>query len=95
MPRFKDYNYSQHIMLVISLEEQLQPSSFWTIHHLISDKIDLSAFHADYCNDKIGRPAYDPALLLQIVLFAYYKGITSSRQIEWSCLNNIAERGPI
>jgi len=90
MPRFKDYNYSQHIMLTINLEEQLQPGTFeWTIHHLINDKIDLSVFYDDYHNDVTGRPAYDPALLLKIVLFAYSKGITSSREIEWSCLNNI------
>lgn len=90
MPRFKHYNYDQHIMLVINLEEQLQPGTFeWTIHHLINDHIDLSVFFDDYNNDTTGRPAYDPALLLKIVLFAYSKKVISSRDIEWCCHTNI------
>jgi len=90
MPRFQSYNHDQHIMLVINLEEQLQPGTFeHAIHYLIEHKIDISAFHTHNCNDENGRPAYDPALLLKIVLFAYSKGITSSREIEWCCHTNI------
>jgi hypothetical protein len=37
----------------------------------------------------VGRPAYDPAILLKIILFAYSKGITFSREIEWCCRTNI------
>ncbi len=36
-----------------------------------------------------GRAAYDPAILLKIILFAYSKGITSSREIAWCCETNI------
>ncbi|MDP2504945.1 transposase [Oceanobacter sp. 3_MG-2023] len=32
---------------------------------------------------------YDPAILLKISLFAYSKGITSSREIQWCCETNI------
>ncbi|CAN0587139.1 unnamed protein product, partial [Ectocarpus sp. 12 AP-2014] len=35
------------------------------------------------------RPAYDPAVLLKIILFAYSKGITSSREIQWCCETNV------
>ena len=35
------------------------------------------------------RRAYHPATLLKIILFAYYKGITSSREIAWCCETNI------
>jgi transposase len=90
MPRCKSYNYNQHIMLVINLEEQLQPGTFeHAVHYLIEQKIDLTAFHDQYRDDDTGRPVYDPALLLKIVLFAYSKGITSSREIEWCCHTNI------
>lgn len=90
MPRFQSYNYDQHIMLVIDLEQQLQPGTFeHAIHYLIEHKIDLSVFYDHYKNDDTGRLAYDPALLLKIVLFAYSKGITSSREIEWCCHTNI------
>ena len=56
---------------------------------MIEHKLDLSVFYPRYKNDDNGRPAYDPAILLKIILFAYSKGITSSREIEWCCRNNI------
>ncbi|MDO6682212.1 transposase [Oceanobacter sp. 5_MG-2023] len=54
-----------------------------------AEKLDLSVFHQPYKNDQEGRPAYDPAILLKISLFAYSKGITSSREIQWCCETNI------
>nr|WP_246187767.1 transposase [Nitrincola alkalisediminis] len=59
------------------------------MHYLISEKLDLSAFHKPYKNDAEGRPAYDPARLLKIILFAYSKGISSRREIQWCCETNI------
>ncbi|YAA00023.1 transposase [Microbulbifer sp. EKSA008] len=90
MPNFKRYDYNQNAMVVINFEEQLQPETFeFTLHHLIDDHIDLSVFHKKYQKDSGGRTAYDPAILLKIILFAYSKGITSSREIQWQCENNI------
>jgi len=90
MPKFKPYDYSQSTMVVINFADQLQPGTFeHTIHTLIDTKLDLSIFHPNYQNDDNGRPAYDPAILLKIILFAYAKGITSSREIQWCCETNI------
>lgn len=90
MPNFKKYDYNQTVMIVINFEEQLQPNTFeFTLHRLIDNHIDLSAFHNKYNNDEGGRTAYDPSILLKIILFAYSKGITSSREIQWQCENNI------
>tara|TARA_R110002073_G_scaffold188563_1_gene347426 strand:- start:396 stop:1952 length:1557 start_codon:yes stop_codon:yes gene_type:complete len=90
MPNFKRYDYNQTAMVVVNFEEQIQPNTFeFTLHHLIEDHIDLSAFESKYSNDAGGRSAYDPAILLKIVLFAYSKGITSSREIQWQCEHNI------
>jgi transposase len=90
MPRFKHYNYDQDSMVVINYQEQLQPGTFeHAVHYLIEHKLDLSIFHPKYRNDDTGRTAYDPAILLKIILFAYSKGITSSREIQWCCETNI------
>ena len=90
MPKFIPYNYDQHSMVVINYLEQLQSGTFeHAIHYLIENKLDLSIFSPHYNNDDGGRPAYDPAILLKIVLFAYSKGITSSREIQWCCETNI------
>lgn len=90
MARYVPYNHGQLIMLAINLDEQLLPDTFeHAVHHLIEEHIDLSVFETHYSNDDNGRPAYDPALLLKIILFAYSKGITSSREIAWQCKTNI------
>ncbi|MEX2489394.1 MAG: transposase [Pseudomonadales bacterium] len=90
MPNFKKYSYNQSAMVVIDFEEQLQPGTFeFTLHKLIDKHIDLSVFHEKYHNDAGGRSAYDPAILLKIILYAYAKGITSSREIQWQCEHNI------
>ncbi len=90
MPKFIPYDPSQSKMVVVNYADQLQPGTFeHAIHFLIEQKLDLSIFHPSFKNDDTGRPAYDPAILLKIILFAYSKGITSSREIQWSCETNI------
>jgi len=90
MPNFKPYNHDQSEMIVINFLDQLQPGTFeHAIHYLIENRLDLSVFETGYQNEYTGRSAYDPALLLKVVLFAYSKGITSSREIQWCCENNI------
>lgn len=90
MPRFKPYNYDQDAMVVINYRHQLQPGTFeYAVHYLIEHKLDLSVFYPRYSNEDTGRRAYDPAILLKIILFAYSKGITSSREMQWCCETNI------
>ena len=90
MPKFIPYDYNQNSMVVINYQDQLQPGTFeYAVHHLINNKVDLSVFYPKFKNDDTGRPAYDPAILLKIILFAYSKGITASREIEWNCKCNI------
>ena len=77
-------------MVVINYRDQLQTGTFeHALHYLITEKLDLSIFDKAFKNDHEGRPAYDPAILLKIILFAYSKGITSSREIQWCCDSNI------
>ena len=90
MPKFIPYDPSQSKMVVINYADQLQPGTFeFAINHIIDHKLDLTIFHPRYQNEEEGRPAYDPAILLKIILFAYSKGITSSREIQWCCETNI------
>ncbi|MCF6177977.1 MAG: IS1182 family transposase [Geopsychrobacter sp.] len=90
MPRFKEYNRGQSVLLAISFDRQILPGTFeYTLNFLVDNKLDLNIFHHKYKNDKNGRPAYDPALLLKIVLLAYSRGETSSRKIEALCRENV------
>ena len=90
MANYIPYHLNQSIMVVINFSDQLQRGTFeHAINHLIENKLDLSVFDSAYHNDDNGRPAYDPAILLKIILFAYSKGIISSREIQWCCEYNI------
>jgi transposase len=90
MPHFKDYDYNQMKMIPISFDKQILQDSFeYSLSYLIDHEIDQSIFYHRYINDKNGAPAYDPAILLKIVILAYSKGITSSRKIEALCRENI------
>lgn len=77
-------------MVVINYQDQLQSGTFeFAVHYLVDNELDLSIFDKYYKNDTTGQAAYDPAILLKIILFAYSKGITSSREIQWCCETNI------
>jgi transposase len=90
MARYKYYDYGQTILLPISLEKQLIPGTLeFAIHALIERCVDTSIFASKYKNDESGCPAYDPKVLLKVVLFAYSRGIISSRKIEQACREHI------
>jgi transposase len=90
MARYKNYDYSQGKFIPIQFDRQILPGTFeYTLHYLIDNEIDLSIFDLRYRNDETGAPAYDPAILLKIILYAYSRGITSSRKIAQSCRENV------
>lgn len=90
MPRYKSYNYSQTTLIPIELEKQITPGSLeYAIHKLVEERVKIDAFEKKLKNDETGRPAYDPKVMLKIILLAYSKGIISSRKIETACKENI------
>lgn len=90
MAKYKDYDYSQGKFIPINFDKQILHNTFeHTLHYLIDSDLDLSAFDLRYKNDETGAPAYDPRILLKIVLYAYSKGITSSRKIADCCSENV------
>ena len=81
MARYKTYDYKQRMIIPVSLEEQLVPGTLeYAIHHLIEERIDTSYFDERFCNDESGRRAYDPTVLLKIVVFGYSRGIINRRK---------------
>ena len=90
MAKFKPCNYDQLVMLPIWLENQLVPGTLeYTINELVEKHIDLSVFEGRYKNDDTGATALNPKILLKIILFAYSRGMISSRQMERACVENI------
>ena len=90
MARYKHIDTSPRF-IAVDLARQLQPGTFeHALNHLIDHELDLSGFDARYRNDSHGASAYPPAMLLKIVLFAYSRGIVSSREIERACRDQIS-----
>src|SRR5688572_6724058 len=90
MARYKHYDRGQMKLLPVSFERQILPGSFeYTLNELIDNEVDLKVFEDRYHNDETGAPAYDPAILLKIILYAYSRGITQSREIARLCQENI------
>jgi transposase/IS5 family transposase len=90
MAKFKAYDYRQRVFLPVSLEDQLMPGTLeFAIHTLVETRLDTSGFSQRYCNDETGRTAYNPKILLQIVLLGYARGLISSRKIEQACRENV------
>ncbi|MEK7191135.1 MAG: IS1182 family transposase [Pseudomonadota bacterium] len=90
MARYKDYSYDQQKLLPVRYSEQILPGTFeYTLGYVIDHELDLSVFDGRYRNDEGGAPAYDPRILLKIILFAYSRGVVSSRRIENLCRENV------
>ena len=57
--------------------------------NLIDHELDLSGMDKKFNNDVVGASAYDPRVMLKIVLLAYSRGVVSSRAIERRCRENV------
>ena len=54
--------------------------------------MNLAAFYAAYRADGRSRPAYEPSMMVALVLYAYARGVRSSRVIERACEEDVAFR---
>src|SRR5438132_12484570 len=80
MPKFLDYNPEQVYLLPPSVRDVLGENHVCFFLHQAVEALELSAFEQGYADD--GRPAYHPALMLKVWLYAYALGITSARRLE-------------
>ncbi len=75
-------NRDQMYLMPVSLQEWLPDGHLaWFILEAV-EVIDLSRFYLKYRADGWGRAAYDPQMMVSLLLYAYCLGVRSSRQIE-------------
>jgi len=90
MAKYKPYNYSQTMMVPISLDDQLVKGTIeFAINMLVEERMDMTPFDTKFKNDETGCKAYNPKMLLKIILLAYSRGIMHSRKIERECKKNV------
>lgn len=90
MSNFLDDNLNQSVFFDINYLEVLGENTFeYCLYHLLERDELLIDFHLRYKNERVGRKAYPPALLLRVIFYAYYRGHTSSRVIESLCQTDL------
>ena len=89
MARYKPVDRSPRFLPVV-LSEQILPGTYeFTLDHMVDNELDLSALDARFNNDETGASAYNPRVMLKIVLLGYCRGLISSRSIERACQQNV------
>ena len=89
---FRPLERDQQYLMPPSLRDWLPPDDLaWVVLDAV-DQIDLGPIHAPYRADGWGAPAYDPAMMTALLLYAYATGERSSRRIEARCRRDIAYR---
>ena len=89
MARYKPQDRNS-LLLPVVLSEQIVPGTFaFALNYLVDHELDLKPLDAQFKNDEVGASAYDPRVMLKIVLLAYSQGLISSRSIEQACARNV------
>ena len=74
------------MLLPPSVTEFVPPSHLvHFVRDLVRRELDLDAVHARYSKDPRGAAPYHPAMMTALFVYAYCKGITSSRAIASAC----------
>jgi transposase len=90
MGNFLEYNPEQAYLLPPTVRDVLGEEHLCFFVHRAVEKLDLREFEESYSNE--GHPAYHPALLLKVWLYAYALGVTSSRRLEQRIREDLAFR---
>src|SRR4051795_3579063 len=90
--RFVACDREQSFLMPPEVREWLPPRHLaWFVIDAVAE-MDLAEFYAAYRVDGRSRPPYDPAIMVGLLLYAYARGIRSSRVIERACEEDVAFR---
>src|SRR6202166_4080725 len=90
MPTFYEYNPEQAYLLPPSVRQVLGKEHLCFFVHRVVEELNLEGFVEAYSEE--GHPAYHPALMLKVWLYAYALGLTSSRRLEQRVREDLALR---
>ena len=89
---FIDCDREQAFLMPPSLRDWLPEDHLaWFVIDTVS-RLDLKPFYSAYRADGHGRAAYEPSMMVSLVLFAYSTSERSARGIERRCRQDIAYR---
>ena len=90
VPNFIGCDRDQSLLLPPDVRDWLPEGHLaWFVLDAVAG-MDLSGFYGAYRADGIGRRAYDPAMLVALLLYGYSRGIRSARKLERACEEDVA-----
>src|SRR3954463_9483800 len=90
--RFVACDREQSFLMPPDVREWLPENHLaWFVIDAVGE-MNLDVFYAAYRVDGRARPAYDPAMMVALLLYAYARGARSSRVIERACVEDVAFR---
>jgi transposase len=90
--RFVACDREQSFLMPPDVREWLPENHLaWFVIDAVGE-MNLDAFYSAYRVDGRARPAYDPAMMVALLLYAYARGTRSSRVVERACSEDVAFR---
>jgi len=86
---FRPWNPEQAALLPASKRDSLGETHLAVFLRDLLEHLDLRSILDAYTEDR-GQPPYDPRMMTVLLLYAYSQGLTSSRQIERRCGEDLA-----
>jgi transposase len=91
--QFRDCNLNQLLLLPASLHDWLPEGHLARFVAEVVEALDLSAIYAQYEEgDGRGLAAYDPRMMVRLLIYGYCRGVASSRRIERATYEDVAFR---
>ena len=89
---FRAVNPDQGCLLPADIRSWLPPDHLsWQVTGAVGE-LDLSRFAAAYRADGQGQAPYDPAMMVALLFYCFFKGIRSSRKIRDACVDDLGCR---
>jgi transposase len=89
---FRPVDRGQQFLLPVDLSEWLPADHLvWLVIDVV-DQLDLSRLTGRYALGGVGRRAFDPKMMLALLIYGYCQGVRSSRAIERACQTDAAFR---
>lgn len=89
---FRSYTPEQPYLLPPAPQDWLPEDHLAYAVRDVVQQLDLSAFHAGYSDDGRGAPAFDPELLVSVLLYGWCNHIYSSRKLARLCVCDLGGR---
>ncbi|MGH2772899.1 MAG: IS1182 family transposase [Actinomycetota bacterium] len=89
---FIPFDRNQEFLLPPSLSDWLPQGHLARFICEVVDQLNLKPFYKRHRNDGWGRAAYDPKMMVALLLYSYCVGCRSSRAIERRCIEDVAFR---